>query len=168
MKVETYKIRDWEEPETGLLIDENEEWVLVKHIPVDYVIDGYKLFKKEFLEERDRGDAEKLIEKVLTLKKMKTDLPIGFKYADTEELLKWTEDKYGVFEFQDNEGDELFYGKVNQTDGANLIIDMIKSDGSVEEEFDYEFQIDEIRAITFESDYHKSICLLWKDQLNKK
>ena len=49
MKVETYKIKGWREKETGLLIAENEEWVLVKHIPVDYMVDGYKLYQKKFI-----------------------------------------------------------------------------------------------------------------------
>ena len=48
MKVESFKIIDWEDSEQGLLITENENWILVKHIPVDYVVDGYKLYKKGF------------------------------------------------------------------------------------------------------------------------
>lgn len=44
---------------------------------------------------------------------------------------------------------------------------MIRSDGSVEVNYDYEFDIKEIRVITFESDYHKSMQLLWRDKLDK-
>lgn len=49
MRVERFEIQDWEEPQTVLLLAENEEWVLVKHIPVDFVVDGYKLYKKQFI-----------------------------------------------------------------------------------------------------------------------
>lgn len=165
MKVEKYKIRDWEDSESGLLITENEDWILVKHIPVDYLIDGYRLYKKEFVEERLRTENEHQIERVLKLKKISVESPINFKFSDTIGLLKWVESTYGIFEFQDQDETELFYGKINRIEDSMLIIDMIKSDGSVEKEYDYEFDIDNIRVINFETDYHLSIHLLWKDKL---
>ena len=165
MKVESYKILDWADSARGLLIAENEEWILVKHIPVDYVIDGYKLYKKEYVIERIRTEQEKTIEKVLTLKNVSLDLPINFKFSDTIGLLGWVESNYGIFEFQDEDDTELFYGKVNRVENNSLVIDMIRVDGSVESNYDYEFDISEIRAITFETDYHTSVQLLWKDNL---
>ncbi len=42
MKIESYKIKGWRETETGIVISENEDWILVNHI-VDYVLDGFKL-----------------------------------------------------------------------------------------------------------------------------
>ena len=68
MRVERFEIQDWEEPQTGLLLAENEEWVLVKHIPVDFVVDGYKLYKKQFILSRSNGAEEQLIARVLKLK----------------------------------------------------------------------------------------------------
>ena len=111
MRVETFQMIDWEEPEVGLLIDENEEWLLVKHIPVDYVIDGYKVFKKEFIESRDRGENEQKIEKVLHLKKVDINKPDGFEFSDAAGLLQWVESTYGLFEIQDDES-ELTYGRI--------------------------------------------------------
>ncbi len=166
MKVEKYKIKDWENCETGLLIAENEDWILVKHIPVDYVIDGYKVYKKEFIEAREYSIDEKKIEKVLKLKKIELNMPLDFKFSDTIGLLKWIEKKYGVFEFQDEEETEVFYGKINRIEDGKLIIDMINSDGSVEAGYDYKYDIDNIRVLAFESDYHSSIRLLWIDKVN--
>ena len=165
MKVENYKLKDWEDSEQGLLIAENEDWVLVKHIPVDYVVDGYRLYKKEFIEDRLRTKKEEQIEKVLTLKKIEVDSPSNFNFTDTIGLLEWVESVYGIFEFQDDDETELFYGKKNRIEGDSLIIDMIMSDGSVETDYDYEFNLNDIRVITFETDYHLSIQLLWKDKL---
>ena len=167
MRVETYQMIDWEEPETGLLIDENEEWVLVKHIPVDYVIDGYKLYKKEYIQSRGRGESEQKIEKVLLLKKVDTKKPDGFEFSDTAGLLQWVERTYGLFEFQDEEESEVTYGRINTLEGGNLTIDMIDADGAVEEAAEFDNNIHEIRIITFGTDYHISIGLLWKDR-NKK
>ncbi|MDC8003926.1 hypothetical protein POV27_07670 [Aureisphaera galaxeae] len=167
MKVETYKIKDWEDSEQGLLLAENEQWILVKHIPVDYVIDGYRLYHKGFVEERSSTVQDAQIEKVLRLKNVEDAPPANFSFADTLGLLDWVESNYGIFEFQDDDESELFYGKKNRIENNALIIDMIHSDGSVEVDYDYEFNLDEIRVITFESDYHTSIQLLWRDQLNK-
>ncbi|WP_242919680.1 hypothetical protein [Pontibacter liquoris] len=172
MKVETFHIASWEEPETGLVIDENDEWVLVKYIPVDYQIDGYKIYKKAFIEERSRSSKEAAIENVLRLKGVKVEYPEGFSFGSTinlfgstVHLLKWSEQKYGLFEFQDNSETEAFYGKISQVTDSLLKIDMIKADGSVEVKYDYEFEINVIRAIAFESDYFLSMKLLWQDKM---
>ncbi len=168
MRVEEYRIKDWEDTERGLLIDENDNWILVKHIPVDYLVDGYKIYKKEFLEERIRTRKEEEIEKVLRLKGIENKAPIDFKFTNTIGLLDWVESKFGIFEFQDDDESELFYGKRNRINENTLIIDMINSDGSIEFEYDYEFEINSIRVLTFETDYHQSIRLLWMDQLKNK
>ena len=168
MKVETYKLKDWEDLESGLLIAENEEWILVKNIPIDYIVDGYSIYKKEFIESRTPAQKAVLIERVLELKKIDEKSPDLFAFSDTIGLLKWVEDRYGIFEFQDDIEDELFYGKINSIVGDRLIIDMIKSDGSVEIKFDFEFEISKIRVITFETDYHSSVRLLWNDEMKNK
>lgn len=165
MRVEKYQLKDWEDSEQGLLITENEDWILVKHIPTDYLIDGYKLYRKEFIAERSRADEEEKVEKVLSLKKVKQEAPKGFEFRDAIGYLKWLETTYGLFEFQDDDDTELFYGKINRVEDQALIIDMIKTDGSVEADYDYEFELNEIRVITFETDYFNSVRLLWQDQL---
>ncbi|QHT70279.1 hypothetical protein GXP67_28325 [Rhodocytophaga rosea] len=168
MKVERYKIKGWTQEEQGLLIDENEEWVLVKHIPVDYVIDGYKLYRKQFIHKRLHLKKDAEIERVLKLKRIKEDKPIDFQFKSVVETLKWSEETYGLFEFQDQLQTELFYGKVNHIQNNLLVIDMIKANGKEEKAYDYEFELDEIRVITFETDYFESIRLLWQDQSKSK
>ena len=164
MKVESYQVEDWDDVEHGLLVSENDEWILVKHIPVDYQIDGYRLYRKSFIESRLRSDEEELVEKVLKLKGIKTEAPNNFNFSDTIGLLKWVEETYGLYEFQDDDEEELYYGKTSRIIGNNLTIHMIKVDGSVEKDYDDSFKLNEIRAITFETDYHLSIGLLWKDK----
>jgi hypothetical protein len=163
MRVESFVVSGWEDEETGLIIDENDQWVLVKYIPVDYLIDGYKLYKKEFIVERIYAKEEELIEKVLTLKGVKEDKPLGFKFLDTFDFLQWIQDSYGLFEFQDRDQTELFYGRINQVKDDVLSIDMIKTWGQVEIGYHHKFFIHEIRSITFDSDYFNSIKLLYEN-----
>ena len=85
MKVETYKISGHKEKETGLWIAENEDWVLVKHIPMDYVVDGFKLYRKNTLKKRKSKNKEDKIARVLALKETETNIPDGFKFTSVIE-----------------------------------------------------------------------------------
>lgn len=163
IKVETFEVKGWEEAESGLVIEENEDWVLVKHIPIDYMVDGYRLYNKDFITKRVRKDEEKQIEKVLGLKKISTDKPQCFSFANMEETLRWVEKTYGIFEFQEEEEGELFYGKIREIDNDFLMINMIMDDGTSEAD-EQEYRLSEIRTISFETDYFKSVKLLWLDQ----
>jgi hypothetical protein len=165
MKVESFKIKGWKKKETGLVISENNDWILIKSIPVDYVIDGYKLFQKKFIKRRETNENEIKIARVLKLKNIENTEPKKFKFGNVIENLKWCEDTYGIFEFQDMNEKELFYGKINRIKKNKFIIDMVLSDGKIEKEYDYEFSLNKIRVITFETDYFESIKLLMQDEL---
>ena len=164
MKIESYKIKGWRETETGIVISENEDWILVNHI-VDYVLDGFKLYRKKYIKKRICGDSEKQIERVLKLKNKTVQKPKEFVFKNLVETLKWSEKKYGLFEFQDKKESELFYGKINRIENDVLIIDMIKSNGKIEKEYDFDFSLKKIRSITFETDYFESIRLLMNDEI---
>lgn len=165
MKVETFKIKSWKEEETGLVVAENDDWILVKYIPTDYAVDGYKLYRKKFVKKRVSNEIEAQIARVLKLKKVNTDLPDGFEFTNVIDTLKWVETRYGLFEFQEKKEIELFYGKINQHQKNIFVIDMIMEDGKIERDFDYDFSTKSIRAISFESDYFESIRLLMNDEL---
>lgn len=160
MKVEKFKIKGWKKKETGIVISENEDWILVKHIPNDYVVDGYKIYNKTFIKRRKPISEEDNLTIVLKLKNVNLNIPDNFKFSSTLDLLKWSEKKYGLFEFQDDSETELFFGKLNKILGHEFVIDMILSDGTFENEYEFNFLIDEIRVITFETDYFESIRLL--------
>lgn len=164
IKVETYKIQDWQEEETGLLIEENEDWIFIMSIPVDYVIDGYKLINKKFLDERTSGADERQIERVLKLRNVSAEKPHGFTFGNTLEMLQWVEKEYEIFEFQDESEDEAFYGRIHHIeDDEILTIDYIDAEGQEEIAYACDFDLAEIRTITFDTDYFNAIKLLWKD-----
>ncbi len=166
MKVETYTIEGYQGKERGALIAENEEWILVKHIPIDYVIDGYRVYKKKYIKKRKSKTKEEKIARVLKLKNIQLERPANFKFGNDLEMLAWSEQTYGLFEFQDNDT-ELFYGTICATADTNFIINMIKANGKIIPEYDYEFTTEEIQVIAFESDYFESIRLLMNDELKR-
>lgn len=160
MKVEDYLIKDWKEQEIGVMLDENDDWILIKSIPVDFQVDGYKLLRKKHLEKRSLNTNSSL-HKVLKLKNLVFEKPEDFKFMTPLEILKWSENKYGCFEFQDDVEDELFYGVIQKSEERNFSINFIKSDGTLDSDFDVDFFEEDIRVISFGSDYFQSICLLY-------
>ncbi|MCO6149307.1 hypothetical protein [Flavobacterium sp. NRK1] len=164
MNVESFEIEGWEELQIGVTLCENKEWLLVKHIPCDYILDGYKIYNKKFIKRRINSSKERFTERVLKLRKTIIEKPADFKFTDTVNCLKWVQDKFGLFEFQDYEEKHLSYGIINRIIGNILIIDFIDTKGFVEENYDFEFEIDEIRSISFESDYFYAIRALWMDE----
>lgn len=163
IRVESFEMDGWEEPETGIIVNENDQWVLTTHI-FDYIIDGYKLYNKKHITDRLHTNEEERVEKVLQLKNFKPQSPEEFSFSNTLGTLQQLQNRYGIFEFQEDDQTELYYGKINKADGRNLIIDFIRSDGSVDNDFDVEFDLDEIRSISFESSYFEAIRLLWLDK----
>ncbi|MFT4666677.1 MAG: hypothetical protein ACI8YQ_001333 [Polaribacter sp.] len=167
LKVETYKIKSWKETVTGLVISENKSWVLVQNVPSDYRLDGYTLYRKAFIKKRMNKTDEKQVERVLKLRKTQITMPKKLKFGSTSSILKSLEKKFGLFEFQDYDEDVLFYGKINKLKKDKLVIDMIKSDGTIEKKFDATFSLNKIRAISFGTDYFNAIVLMMKDGLKK-
>lgn len=167
MKVESYKIKGWKGKERGLLIDENEDWILVKHIPIDYVVDGYKIYKKSAVKKRKSKAKEAKIAKVLKLKNTNVSSPNTFNFSKEIEILEWSEKQYGLFEFQTKK-EESFYGKIHSKSEAYFTIDAISPEGNIEAGFSYDFKSKDVIAITVESDYFDAIRLLMNDHLSKK
>lgn len=164
MNVESFVLDNWKEKYTGAVIAENHQWLLVAHIPVDFVIDGYRLYAKKFLISRTNSTEERLIERVLKLRKINIEVPVRFLFDEAPAILKWSQDTYGLFEFQDNSESELFYGRIYSVIENELVIDFVDSKGIVDDEYDSVFKIDEIRTISFQSDYFQSVCALWRDE----
>jgi hypothetical protein len=115
MNVESFKIDDWEDLQTGIILLENSDWLLTKYIPVDYVTDGFKLYNKAYVTNRINGENERKIERVLTLKGEEPIIPEGFAFLDTIGLLEWVQEKFDIFEFADEEEDSVFYGRISNT-----------------------------------------------------
>jgi hypothetical protein len=164
-----YFLQDWDDPIMGQLVAEDPFWVLIRYIPADYCIDGYKIINKSFITETERTEFEERVEKVLRLRGHTPKVPETFRFGDTLELLNWIERKYGMFEFQDADETAMFIGQMNTVlEDDYLLIDFIDATGQMDEDYDYEFEIAEIRTLTFDTDYFNAIKLLYKDTLKEK
>lgn len=163
METQKFELKDWEMPETGVIVSENEEWFLIQSIPVDFKVDGYKLIAKKHLEDQYASVEEELIDRVLELRNFKPTVPAFFEWGTTAKMLQNIEKQFGLVEFQTQDEEELFYGKKLQFSVKKMNMDMVFTDGTLDTEYDEIVDVEQIRVITFDTDYFNAIALLMVD-----
>lgn len=163
MDVYNYEIKDWEDYVTGIVLEENKEWVLLHEIPADYVPDGYCLVKKGHLVDYFKDDDTDLKEIVLQLKGYSPQLPQGVSLGELDDMLRAIEQHYHIFGVQDEE-ESIQIGTIQSIVGNELRLNYINSYGEMEEATSPPVFRSDIQTITFGTDYLYSIHLLWKNQ----
>ncbi len=159
MLVETYKIKSWDEELMGVVIKENDDWILIQEIEGDYQVDGYTLLKKEFVKKRRSKKWEKQVALVLELNKHKPALT-GFRFGKVESMLKWIEKRHDIFAFQDKVEESIEIGKVEDIKENVLGLHFLKANGKYESEYIYDYKLNQIRKISFDTHYLRSLKLL--------
>ena len=157
-KLVSVKFSDRKEPIYGFIINYNDDWTLMKYNPVDYVIDGYIIFKNKNIEGFHRSDAEKFKEKVIRLKGLESSENDLVPITDITVILKYLTAKFGVFQFQTKSETICYLGKVKSLDSKQLIIDYLNTKGQWDKQMT--FRLGDIRVIEFETDYIKSLQLV--------
>ena len=167
MKVESFRVKGWSKHVTAVILSENEDWILAKHVISDYIIDGYVLYKKKYIRDRKIGAFEQQLMDVFTLRTISTDIPEGFTFGKTSEMLRWVEDTYGISMFQDGDDSSISIAKIVEIRKKKFRIDLIKSDGTLKEDYDYDFSLKKVRLIIFDSNYYNSMALLYKSKVSR-
>jgi hypothetical protein len=167
-RVEYVQLAGWEADEIGLWVAENEEWLLLHRIPVDYIIDGYVLIAKAHIVSRKPGKHCKRTGQILKLKGIKAEVPEGFQFQGVVEMLRWVEQHYGLVEFSDKE-ESSFFGWIDKVDSVHFWAAMLWADGTTQLASDTDpFVISEIQTISFDNDYSQSVKLLWQHKQRSK
>jgi hypothetical protein len=151
------KFKDME-PIVGFVLKYNEHWILVRNIPVDYVVDGYFLVRNYRIKEVVRGDDEKWREKVVHLKLKKSKTLPKVKLSDLESILTSLTKTYKVFAIHKKEDDVCWLGRLSRIDDKSVIIDDLTPKAKWRGKF--MFTHEEIRAVEFDTDYINSLKLV--------
>jgi len=159
VQVETYKIKSWKDRMMGVVIKENDDWILLQEIEGDYQVDGYCLLRKKFVQKRRAKKWEEQVALVLKLQKHKPSLT-GFRFGTLPAMLRWIEKRYDIFAFQDKVEQSIEIGKVEDINDKTLGLNFLKADGMYESEYVYDYKIKDIRKISFDTHYLKSLKLL--------
>ncbi len=167
-RVEYMQLAGWKADEVGLWLAENDEWLLLRHIPVDYVVDGYVLLSKEHIASRRPHKHRKQVERVLKLKGVKAEVPANFSFTGTVEMLRWVEEQYGLVEFTDQE-ESTFFGWIVKSDVVHVWPTLLRPNGTTQSADDTDpFVISEIQLIRFDTDYFNCMRLLWQHKQRLK
>jgi hypothetical protein len=152
------KFTDRENAIDGYVVDYNEDWILMKNNPVDYLIDGYIVVRNTNIESFNRDTDEKWKEKVIKLKGLEPTENDIIPISDLETILKYLTENFGIFQIQTKSESECFLGRLKSIDSKKVIIDDLNTKGNWDGEMT--FVTSEIRTIEFDTDYVNSLKLV--------
>lgn len=146
---------------SGIILNYSEEWVLLRHNPVDYVIDGFILLRRKHITSVTRGKWERFKDELFSKKKGARDKAPKVPIESIEEILTYLTRKYGVFMFDMRSDSTCWLGRVKYIKGSRLKIDDMGTRGEWTKNMP-EFILGNIRSISFDNDYVNSLMLVSK------
>lgn len=149
-------LADWKTPLSGVFIAASREWVLIHYNPVDYVIDGYLLIRRKYIEEIIGGDSFK--QKVIALKKLQFTAKEKFPLSGLNEILTYLTKKFSIFTLYAEHQDACYLGALKSLTHQKLVISYVCTKGTLDG--DMSFKPSEIRTIAFDNDYINSLKLV--------
>lgn len=152
------KFTDRKTPIYGYVVDYNHDWTLIKYNPVDYIIDGYIIFRHKNIEGLCRDTDEKWREKVINLKGLQPTDEDNIPLTDLETILKYLTDNFGVFQIYTKSETACYLGRLKSIDNKELVIDNLNPRGKWEGQM--KFRTGDIRTIEFNTDYINSLKLV--------
>ena len=166
-RVEYVLLTDFEEYVTGLWLSENDDWLLMRRLPNDYLVDGYILVAKAHIVKRGVDQKRRQIARVLRLKGITTQVPESFAFGSIVNMLQWIEQRYRIFGIKDEE-DTFFCGQFRDNDETDYRINSVSPRAKLDLDHDLWFAFTDLILIEFDTDYLNSLLLLWQDKAARK
>jgi hypothetical protein len=146
---------------SGFLIDYNEDWILLRFNPVDYILDGYIILKNKNIQSVIRDENEEFTERVIKLKGLKTSSDEIVPIQSLSSILNYLNHKHGIFQIAKRSDKAVYLGKLIELNEEELVIDFLETKGIFGGEMS--FNPKKIRAIEFDTDYINSLKLVAKE-----
>lgn len=165
-KLVSVKFMDRKTSIYGYVVDYTDDWTLMKYNLVDYVIDGYIVFRHKNIDGFYRNEYEKWKEKVINLKGLQpTDNDI-IPLTNLETILKYLTENFGVFQVYTKSETACYLGRLKSIDKKELVMDNLNPKGKWVGEI--KFRTADIRIIEFDTDYINALKLISKAEEAKK
>lgn len=149
------KIKDRKRSETGILIAEGEDWILIKSLFIDYIMDGYKLINKRYIVSINRDEEDIFTEKVLRVNN-RVDYDTRKIPLETKSLFKYLEKEQTVFDISTTSEDSIYIGKIQKLLVHSFYLKLLGTKGKWLDGSEL-FRMKSIRVISFDTDYIKSL-----------
>ena len=157
-KLISLKFSDRNEIITGLVVDYNEDWTLMKYNTVDYIIDGYIIIRHKNIEGFKRESSEKFTEKVLKLKGIETKEYEKIPLTDLSTILNYLTERFGVFQIYTKSEKSSYLGRLVSLTSKELVIENFTPKGKWDGQIT--FRPGDLRTIEFDNDYINSLKLI--------
>jgi hypothetical protein len=157
----SFKIKGRSEISTGFVLDFNSEVIHLKSNPVDYIIDGYKILNREFIEAYKIDDDEEFKTNAFRLKKIFPKASEKIKLIPFDKLLFYL-NKFEVFQFDQKDDSICFIGKVQKIKNKTMTFKLL--DARAKWSDSSNFRYDTIRTIEYGTDYINTLLLINKSK----
>jgi hypothetical protein len=148
-------LKDSKDTVTGLIVDLSKDWLLIKYIPVDYVVDGYMIVSKGVIKKHWRKDEEKFKELVLKAKGVTAKSNFLISKASQISPLKKLQQKKMLLQLNLGKEDICYVGKIIEIKDDSFVLEKM---GTKANWLDLAFyDLESIWTIQFNNDYLKSL-----------
>ncbi len=162
----TIRFTDRKEPIRGFVIEQNDEWILMKHNPVQYQIDGCIIVRNKNIKAITRDKEEKFVEKILQLKGVKLTYLDVIPLTGIVSILSYLTQYFGVFQFEKRAESSCYLCRLSALDSKHVVMDSMNPDG----QWDGEMlcRPNDIRVIEYDTDYINSLKLVTAESKPKR
>lgn len=154
-KLVTLEFSDIKNSFSGFLLDFNEDWILLRNNPVDYIIDGFVILKNKNLETLNYNENNQFHEKVIRLKELKLTNETIIPLTNLEVILSFLTKEFGVFQLATKRSNAVYLGRLIEYNNDSFFIEFINTKGVFDSEIS--FKNKKIRVIEFDTDYINSL-----------
>ncbi|PIQ14338.1 MAG: hypothetical protein COW67_14420 [Flavobacteriales bacterium CG18_big_fil_WC_8_21_14_2_50_32_9] len=150
-KIYTFELASREDTITGMIIDYSQEWVFIKYIPVDFVVDGFMFIRKKFIIDFWRENREKFKENVIMKKLQELEFTNVFDMSSVNSLFNSLVKSKIIFDIEFEDDETCYMGQLHSLGSNIMSMKMLHIDGQLQEE--QLFDINDVYTVQFNNDY---------------
>ena len=147
----TFELTSREDTITGMIIDYSQEWIFIKYIPVDFVVDGFMFIRKKFIIDYWRDDKEKFKEEVIMNKLNGLDYHYVFDLSTVNSLFNSLIKSKVIFDIELDDDETCYIGRLHSLGSNIMSMRMLHTDGQLQEE--QLFDVNDVYTVQFDNDY---------------
>ena len=156
MKFRNYKIRGYQNPESGIEISRGPDWILLQDNPTDFFIDGLKFIHRSYVIREVHTSYDALMRDVLKLKKIDQSQEIDAQLKD-QPLFEYFFQSGKLIQIYQTRQNSTLIGKVVRVSANSFKLRLLGTKGEWQEELSFRYA--RIRVLKFGTDYLKSFEL---------
>ena len=144
----------------GIIVKKGKSWLLIKHNPVDFVLDGYGLIHTKYLQDESKIDDD-IKHKILSLKNKPISRDISnLELDNTFVLFKSFKEKKTLVQLELESDEYCLIGLIDKVSEKSFVLKEMSMKGEFLDEETIRY--DSVRNIYIKTDYLESYSLYLK------